>query len=153
MSDFGKILDQWEATRSPATGRARDSRDHLAQQLRSHLDDNPPEDKDLLYEVSGSQTTHVRPGRVRVDDTIDLHGMTVEEALQATEHFIEEGVRLGYRKVLVVHGKGENGLGVLKREIRAFLERHPATGAMGYPKGAEGGRGALWVMLRINENE
>jgi DNA-nicking Smr family endonuclease len=153
MSDFGKILDQWESTRSIASLQARDDRDDFAKRLKAHLDTNPPEDKDVLDEGREARTGHLRPERVRIDDTIDLHGMTVEEALSATERFIEESVRHGYRKVLVVHGKGENGLGVLKREVRSFLERHPTTGAMGYPKGADGGRGALWVMLRVDENE
>jgi DNA-nicking Smr family endonuclease len=49
---------------------------------------------------------------------------------------------------MIIHGKGRNGEGVLKREVRAYLERHRKTGAMGYAKGPDGGRGALWVMLR-----
>ena len=154
MSDFGRILDQWEANVSSRIGRADDADDSTAKQIAAYLDSNPPPNKDALDDDDrGSPHHRVRPDRVRIDDTIDLHGLTLEAALAATARFIDESVENGYRKVLVVHGKGENGQGILRREIRTFLEKHPATGAMGNPKGADGGRGALWVMLRINETE
>lgn len=92
----------------------------------------------------------VSPRALPIDDEIDLHGMTAEEARAATGRFIEASLAAGHRKVLVVHGKGlhsQNG-GVLKAEVRRFLERHPDTGAMGTPKRHDGGSGALWVVLR-----
>jgi DNA-nicking Smr family endonuclease len=120
MSDFGKILDDW-------------------------IERHPPPDKDDDEEVVQPPD---RPQRVAVDDTIDLHGLRLEEALTATERFVEESVARGHRKIVIIHGKGENGQGVLRREVRSLLERHVATGAMGYQKGVDGGRGASWVMLR-----
>ncbi|MFW6291119.1 MAG: Smr/MutS family protein [Spirochaetota bacterium] len=108
------------------------------------VDKDGPDDGDGTGENDGS----LRPERLPVEDTIDLHGFTLAEALVETEQFVEASARSGLRKVMIIHGKGRNGEGVLKREVRAYLERHGKTGAMGYAKGPDGGRGALWVMLR-----
>jgi DNA-nicking Smr family endonuclease len=89
-----------------------------------------------------------RPEKIPADDSLDLHGYRLAEALAATDEFIERSVRQGFRKVVIIHGKGENGEGILRREVRTHLEHHALTGAMGYNRGSEGGRGALWVMLR-----
>ena len=122
----------------------------------SWLDLYPPEDKDS--EIDDQDRRPMNPKRMKVENTIDLHGYRLEDALVATRTFVDASVREGHRKVLIVHGKGENGSGVIKREVRAMLEQDPRTGQMGYAKGSQGGTGALWVMLReedapLDENE
>ena len=139
MSDFGKILDQWD---SSSTRKQKKQTIDLA----AEIDKYPVHDKDAEPEASDDR--HESPERVRVDDSIDLHGYTVSEAIAATDAFLSASLASGHRKVLVIHGKGRDGDGVLRKEIRAYLERHERTGAMGHPKGELGGRGALWVMLR-----
>lgn len=135
MDDFGRILDEWESGR----------RTRFEQELERY----PVVDKDARSsDGHDSVQPSVRPERLPVDDSIDLHGRTVEEAIVATEQFLGSSVTKGLKKVVVIHGKGRDGQGILKREIRAYLERHPSTGAMGYTRGPEGGRGALWVVLR-----
>ena len=150
MSDFGKILDDWESTRRSGSRAARpevrSETERNAEYLRSWLERHPPVDKDAGQAATAARTE--RPEALPVDGVIDLHGYRLAEALAATGQFLDSSVRAGHRKVMVVHGKGENGQGVLRREIRAYLERHPATGAMGYARGRDGGRGALWVVLR-----
>ena len=164
MGDFGRILDERESIRRSGARASKGSREQEEttedRKERSHarerrewlerqLDRYPVVDKDaILPEAEDSNRHTVRPDRLPVDGRLDLHGFTVEEALFATERFIESAVARGLRKVVVIHGKGRNGEGILKREVRSYLERHPSTGAMGYGKGAEGGRGALWVVLR-----
>ena len=72
------------------------------------------------------------------------------EAEEAIDRFIREAKSRGLEKVLIVHGKGNHSLGepVLKRVVRAFLEKCPLTGAFGVADRSEGGRGATWVLLR-----
>lgn len=139
MEDFGKILDQWDHRKGP---RTEDSGS-----MTDWLDRYPPEDKDEASPRTLSSPQR-NPEKMKVEDTLDLHGYRLEEAIDATDRFVENSVASGFRKVMVVHGKGDNGQGLLRREIRAHLERHPLTGRMGYGRGAEGGRGALWVILR-----
>lgn len=140
MDDFGKILDQWEARR-PAPGRSKPD-------FAEVLDRYPVEDKDANATSEPHSEPRMAPEKLPVDDSIDLHGLTLAEAIDRTDAFIAESMRNEYRKVLVIHGKGRDGEGVLRREIRAYLERDSRTGAMGYPKAELGGRGALWVVLR-----
>lgn len=151
MNDFGKILDQWDGGR-PKGPHPRPER-HDPNQMSEWLDRFPPEDKDAERSdvegpAAGPVGSRPNPEKLRTDDTLDLHGYRLQEAIEVTGAFIERSVDSGYRKILIIHGKGDNGQGVLRREIRTYLEQHPMTGTMGYGRGAEGGRGALWVILR-----
>jgi len=153
MNDFGKILDQWEGASS--RGRSggdlpgeRSSEQAAAGEMESWLDKYPPDETVRDDGLSGRATRRVNPERLKVDASVDLHGYRLEEAIVVTDRFIEESVAEGYRKVMIIHGKGDNGQGVLRKEIRTHLEHHPMTGAMGYGRGVDGGRGALWVILR-----
>lgn len=142
MDDFGKILDKWD------NRQTRSKRPSASQDMTSWIDRYPPEYQDHEHEQTPTHTRRRNPEKMKVEASLDLHGHRLDEALAATDRFIEESLSQGHRKVVIVHGKGENGQGILRREIRTHLERNPMTGAMGYSRGAEGGRGALWVVLR-----
>lgn len=156
MGDFGKILDEWEAAGSGARKPAAEGRSNRSptggetpdRWFEQQFDRYPVVDKDAESEPEPSPDELTRPEKLPVQDSIDLHGHTVAEAIAATEAFLSASVARGLRKVVVIHGKGRDGDGVLKREVRAYLERHRNAGAMGYARGPDGGRGALWVILR-----
>lgn len=161
MADFGRIFEQWESMqRDRRSGRRRgassesepDESAAMRAWMEEQLNRYPVVDKDADTEPTEADSGYaVRPERLPVEDTIDLHGFTLAEALVETEQFVEASVRNGLRKVMIIHGKGRNGEGVLKREVRAYLERHRRTGAMGYARGPDGGKGALWVLLRTGD--
>lgn len=52
---------------------------------------------------------------------IDLHGMTVSEAIPIVEEFLKDSYNSHERRVWIIHGKGT---GVLREEVRRYLERH-----------------------------
>jgi DNA mismatch repair protein MutS2 len=52
---------------------------------------------------------------------IDLHGMYVQEALQAVEQWLDKANLLGHKHLQVIHGIGQ---GILRREIRNYLRAH-----------------------------
>jgi len=106
----------------------------------------PPVDKD--QEAPAKPDYRKNPKKLPIEATIDLHGFRVPEALDQTRRFINESVKAGFKKVLVIHGKGKDGNGVLKREVRGLLEADRCVGAMGHPPANDGGSGALWVILR-----
>lgn len=119
------------------------------------LDDYPPDEESAYKDEFSRQAHHRGSGgrkvsRMAPQAQIDLHGMTVEEALPAVERFLAESKSQGLKKVLIIHGKGchSEGEPVLKKEVRLFLERSPLAGAMGTPKAAQGGSGAVWVVLK-----
>jgi DNA-nicking Smr family endonuclease len=85
-----------------------------------------------------------------VQDEIDLHGLTGEEAALETARFLADCVRRGLRCLRIVHGKGHgsrNREPVLKGRIRKLLSRRAEVLAYAEPRAADGGSGAVIVLL------
>ncbi len=119
-----------------------------------YLDYYPPTPevlrKDGDNDTGGGETRHVSPRRLPVERTIDLHGMTVEEARNEMDRFITCARAEGVVKVLVIHGKGSHGesQGIMKLFVQDYLEKNPGVGARGTPSIREGGTGATWAIIR-----
>ncbi len=107
--------------------------------------------------------TFLRPGLPRdilrklrrthwvIQETLDLHGMTGDEAVAETAVFLAECRRLGRRCVRIVHGKGLRSPRrepVLKRRIRKLLTRRDEVLAFAEPRALHGGGGAVVVLLQ-----
>ncbi|MFP4483466.1 MAG: Smr/MutS family protein [Spirochaetota bacterium] len=155
--DFGEILRQWDQEH-----RKRPNHHNVTRKaLESFLEQHPPPadvDKEETAGDSGNRPEvdahggppHPAPKRLPIEDTLDLHGLTRPEAERRTDSFIREAARRGFRKVLVIYGKGLHSPqgAVLRRAIHRLLQDHPLTGAMGTPERRDGGTGAVWVMVR-----
>jgi len=88
--------------------------------------------------------------RIPVDGALDLHGMNAEAAEFALERFFERAEAAGWRKVVIIHGKGlhsDDGP-VLGEVARRWLERRDSAGRTGRADSQAGGSGATWVLLR-----
>jgi DNA-nicking Smr family endonuclease len=86
-----------------------------------------------------------------VQDELDLHGLTGDEAALETARFLGESVRRGLRCLRIVHGKGlgsRNREPVLKGRIRKLLARKAEVLAYCEPPPAHGGSGAVIVLLQ-----
>ena len=77
-------------------------------------------------------------------DELDLHRLTVEEALPQLERFLYESFQAGLRSVRVIHGRGS---GVLRREVGRYLSRHPLVRSFRPADRSRGGPGATEVQL------
>ena len=90
-------------------------------------------------------------GNYAVQDEIDLHGMTVEEARPRLADFIEHSARSGKTCVRVVHGKGL-GSGdrgpVLKPSVNRWLRKWQYVLAFVSTRQVDGGTGAIYVLLQ-----
>ena len=87
-------------------------------------------------------------GDVSIDRRLDLHGHTVARAEIKLQKFIEDASYAGCRCVLVITGKGA---GVLKGYVPKWLKEAPLSGlvlALAEARSADGGGGALYVLLR-----
>ncbi len=76
---------------------------------------------------------------------INVIGQTVEEATDAVEKFLDRAFLDGLPRVRVVHG---SGMGILRKALRAFLQRHPHVASVQEPGQNEGGAGVTVVELR-----
>lgn len=108
---------------------------------------------ELVYQRPGVQPAvmrRLRRGQYRVEREIDLHGLTVAEAKQALRLFLIEALERGVRCVRIVHGKGlrsgHRGP-VLKTAVSAVLRRTGAVLAYVSARPADGGTGAVYVLL------
>lgn len=96
----------------------------------------------------------LRRGDFRSAGSLDLHGLTRDEAKRALERFIADAKVAGHRCVRVVTGRGLHSEGerpVLKHEVPAWLTRGRAGRqvlAFCSARPEDGGDGALYVLLR-----
>jgi len=96
----------------------------------------------------------LRKGAFPVQDYIDLHGLTRQEAEVRVRDFLHQSSRRGLRCVLIVHGRGlnsANSLAVLKEKLPTWLTRGPAKKivlAFATARPYDGGAGAVYVLLR-----
>jgi DNA-nicking Smr family endonuclease len=95
-------------------------------------------------------TRKLRRGDWTIQRQIDLHGMRRDEARERLSIFIREAKQQGIRCVRVVHGKGLGSPGktpVLKSRVHSWLVQKQEVLAFVQAKPADGGAGALVVLL------
>ena len=100
--------------------------------------------------INTDVTRKLRAGEWTIQRQIDLHGMRTDEAREALGAFIRDACKQGLRCVRVVHGKGLGSPGrqpVLKAKVQRWLIQKNETLAFVQAKPAEGGAGALVVLL------
>lgn len=93
----------------------------------------------------------LRRGEWVIQGHLDLHGARVDEAREQIGSFLRDAVRRGQRCVRIVHGKGlgsKDRQPVLKGKVRVWLAQRDEVIAFCQARPAEGGSGALVVLLR-----
>jgi DNA-nicking Smr family endonuclease len=93
----------------------------------------------------------LKRGNLQRRDALDLHGLTSSEAQAALREFISYARSNGFRCVRVVHGKGHgsgNRGAVLKTKVNHWLRQWPEVLAFCSARPAEGGTGAVYVLLK-----
>ena len=77
-------------------------------------------------------------------EEIDLHRLTVDEAIPRLDDFLHEAFQAGLYRVWVIHGKGS---GILRLEVGRYLSNHPLVRLHGPADRYHGGTGATQVDL------
>jgi len=77
-------------------------------------------------------------------EELDLHRLTVEEAIPQMELFLYDSYQGGLHRVWIVHGRGS---GVLRTEVGRYLESHPLVTSYHLADRYHGGAGATEVNL------
>ncbi|HYW03172.1 MAG TPA: Smr/MutS family protein [Gammaproteobacteria bacterium] len=94
----------------------------------------------------------LRRGQYPLQAELDLHGLTVPEAHDALADFLRECAAEGTRCVRVIHGKGLRSAHrgpVLKGKVNLWLRRRDEVLAFVSARPADGGTGAVYVLLRV----
>jgi DNA-nicking Smr family endonuclease len=85
--------------------------------------------------------------------TIDLHGLTAEEAHTTFEGFLKKSVMAGKRAVMVIHGRGRSSPSepIIKNKVVEWLTGGPWRKwvmAFSSARTCDGGAGATYILLR-----
>lgn len=138
---------------------------------RNHKPELLAENSDLLFLSSSDNRTHIdsedgsthrkngiqtrtmqklKRGRFMIGAELDLHNMTSETGHSVLLEFIADAQSRSLESVRIIHGKGlrsENGP-KLKLMTRQVLRDHPQVLAYTMCKPADGGSGAVDVLLK-----
>jgi len=94
----------------------------------------------------------VRRGQLRVDRTLDLHGLTREQAVEKFQHFLVDAVYQGWKTVCIVTGRGLHSAEgpVLRDALEDLLRRKRPASVLEWSRAPRnlGGEGALILFLR-----
>jgi DNA-nicking Smr family endonuclease len=93
----------------------------------------------------------LRRGEWVMQEQLDLHGLRTDEAREAVGLFLRHAVRKGLRCVRIIHGKGLGSVNkepVLKSKVRNWLVQKDEVMAFCQARAADGGSGALVVLLK-----
>jgi len=110
--------------------------------------------EELLYLRDGHSPDilrKLRRGHWVIQEQLDLHGMTVEEARSYVAAFLAHCKRRGTRCLRIIHGKGmgsKNREPVLKHKLRSWLMQRDEVIAYCQARQVDGGAGAVVVLLK-----
>jgi DNA-nicking Smr family endonuclease len=117
------------------------------------------EDPSLSYAREGVGPDVVKKLRKRrwpVQDELDLHGYTRDQARDAVTDFLHRANRRGVRCVRIIHGIGYGSAGgepVLRSIVHSWLVQKNEVVAFCVAGRSDGGHGALIVLLRAALND
>lgn len=83
--------------------------------------------------------------RLHFKPRIDVRGATAEEAVQKVAELLDEALMLDYSEVRILHGKGN---GILRQQIRAYLQALPPVTSFRDESEEFGGAGITVVELQ-----
>jgi DNA-nicking Smr family endonuclease len=104
--------------------------------------------------ASRAELKKLRAGKIRPQQTIDLHGFTRDNAYRRLCHEVARAATADFRCLLVIHGKGQHsdiGAVTIRDSLRDWLKQPPlaqlvAGCTLAQPK--DGASGASYLLLR-----
>ncbi len=103
--------------------------------------------------IQESNYKKLRTGRYEIEARLDLHGLTVNQALEAVKVFITRSVHKHKRCVHISHGKGitQAEPARLKNHLAIWLKHMPEVMAYHSAMPQDGGTGCVYVLLKKRE--
>lgn len=135
--------------------RQRQSNEQPAHDLLTdHLPQGSETSDELAFQrpgVSPQTMRRLRRGHWAIQDELDLHGLTRDEARTRLVAFLQHCQQRDNRCVRIIHGKGlssKNQEPVLKQLVKSWLMQREDVLAFVAARPAEGGGGAVIVLLK-----
>lgn len=130
-------------------------------EIHDHVIDDVFSDSDILHDCpdildfsrSGLQPNalkKLRQGKNPVEDLLDLHGLTVNQARKELLKFLDDCVTAGIRHIIIVHGKGfrSKDKPIIKAMVNRWLRAVDNVLAFHSAQPKDGGSGAVYVLLK-----
>lgn len=155
LPDKRKVLHKAERKMPVAMQYQKDEKAVLKEAISDEFDVSTllEVDEHLSFRRPGvgpDVTRKLRRGDWSIQRQMDLHGLRRDDAREALSIFIREAYQSGIRCVRVVHGKGLGSPGkapILKSRVHSWLVQKNEVLAFVQAKPADGGAGALVVLL------
>ena len=93
----------------------------------------------------------LRRGELPIEEELDLHGYTVNEAKTAIQDFLFECERQHIRYIRIIHGKGyrsDQKIPILKTHVAYWLPQLSNVLAFSSAVPKDGGTGAIYILLK-----
>ena len=107
--------------------------------------------KDLKLKNIDNTNRLKKNKKIRPDGILDLHGYKLETAKVKLKNYLKDAYERNVKNILVITGKGNNNLGVLKKEVPIWLNQkemsHYSINFEVAPNEL-GGKGALLVRIK-----
>ena len=113
-------------------------------------------------DIEKNKLKRIKSGRINIEGTIDLHGLSLKEAEKRLELFVGESFQLNKRLLLIITGKGRNSKPniygktlTIKSEINKWLSKEFYRDKVKYIAKAldkHGGDGAYYFFLVRSKN-
>lgn len=105
------------------------------------------------YNIHSEYARRLHAGDFSIQAHIDLHGLTVVEAREIFDGFMQEAVMTGKTGVLIIHGRGLSSPAepVLKKKVVEWLTSgvwRKRVFAYASARSCDGGTGATYVLFR-----
>ncbi len=110
-------------------------------QVVAHASDNP-----VAAARARGINVQLRSDDLSAPTELNVIGQNVDDATREVEKFVDRAFLAGMPRVRIVHG---SGMGILRKALRSFLQKHPHVANVSEPPQNEGGGGATVVDLRI----
>jgi len=153
LPDPGRITPLPAASSALPRQRTRErssAPDHLSDHL-PHQDLPEDETAFLRPGVTPQALRRLRRGHWRIQDELDLHGLTRDTARTRLVEFLAYSLEHNAKCVRIIHGKGfgsKNHAPVLKQLVRSWLMQCTEVLAYVAARPEDGGAGALIVLLK-----
>ena len=149
-SKTGKLKTSWtERSQSVQTGQAK---------AKTSPEKTMPVDLRLgeTFGIDRTSARRMQRGQAPIEERLDLHGLSQEQAQKAVKAFIGRAVQKNFRHVLIITGKGRDGHGILREKVPEWLKDAPLCyhlNAISYAQPKDGGKGALYIRLKRQREE